>query len=210
MPDSHNRVQWVYSSSSNQELEERYDQWAAEYDKDLAEEFEWNAPQTAVDLFVKHVPAGARILDAGAGTGLVGECLAQSGYSDLYAMDLSLGMLEEARGKGLYNDFRQMTLGEELGYGTDSFDAVISVGVFTTGHAPAQAFDELARITKPGGFIVFSLRVDLYEEGGFKEYQGDMEEAGKWKLAELSEPYYPLPKGEPDVIHRIWAYQVTA
>ena len=39
MPDSHNRVQWVYSSSSNQELEERYDQWAAEYDKDLAEEF---------------------------------------------------------------------------------------------------------------------------------------------------------------------------
>ena len=210
MPDSHNRVQWVYSSNSNQELEERYDQWAAEYDKDLAEEFEWNAPQTAADLFAKHVPAGAKILDAGAGTGLVGECLAQSGYGNLYAMDLSLGMLEEARGKDLYKDFRQMTLGEELGYDTDSFDAVISVGVFTTGHAPVHAFDELARITKPGGFIVFSLRVDLYEEGGFKEYQGGMEEAGKWKLAELSESYYPLPKGEPDVIHRIWAYQVTA
>ena len=210
MPDSHNRIQWVYSSTSNQELEERYDQWAAEYDKDLAEEFEWNAPQAAVDLFVKHVPAGAKILDAGAGTGLVGECLAQSGYQDLYAMDLSLGMLEEARGKGLYNDFRQMTLGEELGYETDSFNAVISVGVITTGHAPAHAFDELARITEPGGFVVFSLRVDLFEEGGFKEYQEGMEAAGKWKLAELSEPYYPLPKGEPDVIHRIWAYQVTA
>ena len=210
MPDSHNRVQWVYSSNSNQELEERYDQWAAEYDKDLAEEFEWNAPQTAVDLFAKHVPAGAKILDAGAGTGLVGGCLAQSGYRDLYAMDLSLGMLEEARQKDLYKDFRQMTLGEELGYETDSFDAIISVGVFTTGHAPAYAFDELARITKPGGFIVFSLRVDLFEEGGFKEYQEGMEAAGKWKLAELSEPYYPLPKGEPDVIHRIWAYQVTA
>ena len=210
MPDSHNRVQWVYSSNSNQELEERYDQWASEYDKDLAEEFEWNAPQTATDIFAKHVPAGAKVLDAGAGTGLVGECLARSGYQDLYAMDLSLGMLEEARGKGLYNDFRQMTLGEELGYETDSFDAVISVGVFTTGHAPAHAFDELARITKPGGFIVFSLRVDLFEEGGFKEYQEGMEESGKWKLAELSDSYYPLPKGEPDVIHRIWAYQVTA
>ena len=210
MPDSHNRVQWVYSSNSNQELEERYDQWAAEYDKDLAEEFEWNAPQTAADLFSKHVPTGAKILDAGAGTGLVGECLAQSGYRDLYAMDLSLGMLEEARRKDLYKEFRQMTLGEELGYDTDSFDAIISVGVFTTGHAPTHAFDELARITKPGGFIVFSLRVDLYEEGGFKEYQSGMEEAGKWKLAELSESYYPLPKGEPDVIHRIWAYEVTA
>ena len=210
MPDIHNRVQWVYSSNSNQELEERYDQWAAEYDKELAEEFEWNAPQTAADLFAKHVPVGAKVLDAGAGTGLVGECLAQSGYSDLYAMDLSLGMLEEARRKDLYKEFRQMTLGEELGYDTDSFDAVISVGVFTTGHAPAHAFDELARITRPGGFIVFSLRVDLFEEGGFKEYQEGMEAAGKWKLAELSEPYYPLPKGEPDVIHRIWAYEVTA
>ena len=134
----------------------------------------------------------------------------QSGYQDLYAIDLSLGMLEEARRKDLYKEFHQMTLGEELGFETDSFDAVISVGVFTTGHAPAHAFDELARITKPGGFIVFSLRVDLYEKDGFKEYQAGLEEAGKWKLAELSEPYYPLPKGEPDVVHRIWAYEVTS
>ena len=210
MQDSKDRVQWIYSSTSNQELQERYDQWAAEYDKDLAEEFAWNAPQTSVDLFAKHVSTGAKILDAGAGTGLVGERLVQSGYQDLYAIDLSLGMLEEARRKDLYKEFQQMTLGEELGFETDSFDAVISVGVFTTGHAPAHAFDELARITKPGGFIVFSLRVDLYDEGGFKEYQAGLEEAGKWKLAELSEPYYPLPKGEPDVVHRIWAYEVTA
>ena len=132
------------------------------------------------------------------------------GYRDLYAMDLSLGMLEEARRKDLYKDFYQMTLGEELGFETNSFDSVISVGVFTTGHAPAHAFDELARVTKPDGIIVFSLRVDLYEEGGFKEYQSGLEEAGRWKLAELSEPFQPLPKGEPEVIHRIWAYQVTS
>ena len=208
--ESHRRVQWVYSSTSNRELEERYDKWASEYDKDLAEQFQWNSPRTAVDLLAKHVPTEAKILDAGAGTGLVGECLAQLGYRDLYAMDLSLGMLEEARRKDLYKDFYQMTLGEELGFETNSFDSVISVGVFTTGHAPAHAFDELARVTKPDGIIVFSLRVDLYEEGGFKEYQAGLEEAGRWKLAELSEPFQPLPKGEPEVIHRIWAYQVTS
>ena len=56
MQESHDRVQWVYSSTTNQELEERYDQWATEYDKDLAEEFAWNAPKTAVDLFARHVP----------------------------------------------------------------------------------------------------------------------------------------------------------
>ena len=115
MQDSHNRVQWVYASNNNQELEERYDQWATEYDKDLAEEFEWNAPQTAVDLFAKHVPAGAKILDAGAGTGLVGECLSPLGFTDLYAMDLSLGMLEEARGKDPIQGLPADDLGRAIG-----------------------------------------------------------------------------------------------
>ena len=209
MQESHNRVQWVYSSTTNQELEERYDQWASEYDRDLTEEFDWRAPQAAADIFAKHVPTEAKVLDAGAGTGLVGDILAPLGYRNLHAMDLSLGMLEEARRKGLYRDFHQMTLGEELSYETDSFGAVISVGVFTTGHAPPHAFDELVRITRSGGFIVFSLRVDLYEVGGFKEYQVGMEDSGKWNLVEVSDPFHPLPKGEPEVVHRIWAYQVT-
>ena len=210
MQESHNRVQWVYSSTSNRELEERYDQWASEYDRDLAEDFDWRAPQDAVDVLVRHVATGAKILDAGTGTGLVGDILASLGYRNLHAMDLSLGMLEEARRKGIYQDFLQMTLGEELDYETDSFDAVISVGVFTIGHAPPHAFDELVRITRSGGFIVFSLRVDVYEEGGFREYQVGMEDSGKWKLAEVSDPSHPMPKGEPEVVHRIWAYQVTS
>ena len=111
---------------------------AAEYDKDLAEEFEWKRPaDSGGPIFAKHVPTGAKVLDAGAGTGLVGECLAQSGYRDLYAMDLSLGMLGGGPGKRTSTkSSSQMTLGEELGYETDSFDAVVSVGVFTTGHAP--------------------------------------------------------------------------
>ena len=76
MEESHNRVQWVYSSTSNEELQERYDQWAAEYDRDLAESFAWNAPNKAAALLAKHVAKPARILDAGAGTGLVGSRLA--------------------------------------------------------------------------------------------------------------------------------------
>ena len=92
---------------------------------------------------------------------------------------------------------------------TGAFDAVISVGVFTLGHAPASAFDELARITKPGGHIIFSLRTDMYEEGGFKEKQAAMESAGAWKLAQVTDPFQPLPKGEPEVLHQIWVYQVS-
>ena len=36
---SKDRVQWVYSSGSNEELSERYDEWAKDYDQDLSETF---------------------------------------------------------------------------------------------------------------------------------------------------------------------------
>lgn len=204
-----NRVQWVYSSRNEQELEERYDQWAEEYDADLDVDFGWISPQRTSDIFAKHVPREASILDAGAGTGLVGQCLYDLGYRNMTAMDLSQGMLEVARQKNVYQAFDQMVMGERLDYDTDRFDAAVIVGVFTQGHAPAGSIDELVRVTKPGGHIVFSLRTDTYLENGFKEKQEALESAGQWKLAEVTEPYQPLPKGEPEVLHQVWVYQVS-
>jgi SAM-dependent methyltransferase len=204
------RVQWIYSSRNNKELAERYDQWAKDYDTDLDKEFGWLGPQRAVQFFIKYVPKDAKILDAGAGTGLVGELLARQGYKDLVAMDLSKGMLKKARKKKAYREFHQMVMGEPLDYATDSFNAVISVGVLTVGHAPASSLDELIRITKPGGYIVFSLRPDVYRDNGFKEKQDNLEAAEKWKLVEASEEFQPLPKGEPDVYHQIWVYQIAS
>ena len=206
--ESQNRVQWVYSSSSNEELAQRYDDWAKDYDTDLEQDFEWVAPQRAAEVFAKYVPKSGRILDAGAGTGLVGKFLWENGYSHLVAMDISLGMLEEARKKNVYQEFHQMVMGETLGFSADYFDAVVSVGVLTVGHAPASSLDELIRITKPGGYVVFSLRPDVYETGGFKEKQAELESADKWQLAEESEKFQPLPKGEPEVYHQVWVYRV--
>ena len=207
--ESQNRVQWIYSSRNNQELAERYDQWAKDYEQDLAHDFEWLGPQRTAELFFKYVAKDSRVLDAGAGTGLVGQLLSREGYAQIAAMDLSLGMLEEARKKKVYQEFHQMVMGEPLGFDTDSFDAVVSVGVLTVGHAPASSLDELVRITRPGGHVVFSLRPDIYESGGFKDKQAELETVGKWKLAEEGEKFQPLPKGEPEVFHQVWVYQVT-
>ena len=205
----HNRVQWVYSSTNDQELEDRYNEWAGEYDSDLDSEFGWLSPKTASEALAKHVPNDGAILDAGAGTGLVGEVLSGLGYKNLVAMDLSLGMLDEARKKGIYREYHKMTLGEHLDFPDNKFDAVISVGVFTVGHAPISSFDELVRITKSGGYIVFSIRPDTYETEGFKEKQSALENEGKWTLSDVSDKYQPLPKGEPEVLHQVWVYQVT-
>ena len=204
-----NRVQWVYSSQNEQELEERYDQWAEEYDADLESDFGWISPQRTSETLAKYAGKDESILDAGAGTGLVGECLHQMGYTNMTAMDLSTGMLEVARRKNIYRALDQMTMGETLDYETDQFDASVVVGVFTQGHAPASSLDELVRVVKSGGHIAFSLRTDTYLENGFKDKMDALESAGLWKLAEVTDAYHPLPKGEPEVQHQVWVFQVS-
>jgi SAM-dependent methyltransferase len=180
-----------------------------DYDADLAEAFGWIGPEKAVEVLARLVPKTAKLLDAGAGTGLVGQALAARGFTRLIAADLSEGMLKEASKKGVYCEFRHFVLGAELAFETDSMDAVISVGVLTRGHAPASSLDELVRITKPGGYIVFTLIPELYVTGGFKEKQAELEKANKWILAEVSERFRPLPKGEPEIYHQVWAYRVS-
>jgi SAM-dependent methyltransferase len=102
-----------------------------------------------------------------------------------------------------------MVLGETLAYPSASFDGVISVGVLTVGHAPASALDELIRITRPRGHIVFTLRPDVYEANGFKEKHAELESDGKWSLIEVTDPVPVLPKGEPEVCHQVWVYLVS-
>ena len=208
MQNSHDRVQWVYGSTTNRELEERYDQWAAEYDQDLDEVFVWLAPDNAARVLAGLVPADAAVLDAGAGTGLAGQRLAAVGFTNMAAMDISQGMLDVAESKKVYSSFHQMVMGETLGFDADLFDAVISVGVFTLGHAPIHSFDELVRVTKPGGYIVFSLRTDMVNDG-YQDYFNKLESGGQWKLAQVTEPFQPMPKGEPEVFHQVWAFQVS-
>ena len=209
MTQEQNVIQWVYASKNEQELRDRYDEWARTYEADLDNEIGWFGPLRAVEAGVRYISKDARIVDAGAGTGLVGKLLAEEGYCDLVAMDLSEGMLKEAREKNVYKEFHQMTMGEALEFPSDSFDAVITVGVLTVGHAPASSLDELVRVTKTGGHIIFTLRPDLYKEGGFKEKRAELEALGKWKLAEVGEPTQILPKGEPDVFHQVWVFEVT-
>ena len=207
--NSDNKVQWVYASENNRQLQERYDEWAQDYDDNLESDFGYVMPRMAAETFERFVPKDARILDAGAGTGLVGVELNRLGYTNLEAMDLSRGMLNEARRKGVYGDFHQMVMGEPLDLDTDSYAAAICVGVLTLGHAPAHSLEELARVVRPGGFVAFTLRPDIYEQNGFREKQRQLESEGAWELAHVTEEFLGMPKGEPDVYFQVWIYRVT-
>ena len=64
-------------------------------------------------------------------------------------------MLVAAANKKKYRDARQLTLGEPQDFADGHSAAVFSAGVFTEGHAPLSGFDELVRVTRAGGRIVF-------------------------------------------------------
>ncbi len=204
-----NKVQWIYESRDRAELQARYDEWASEYDADLDRDFGYLGPQRGADILAKYEPASARVLDAGAGTGLVGAALKEKGYGSIVAMDLSQGMLDEARKTGAYEGFDQMVLGETLGYETASFDATICIGTFTLAHAPASGLDELTRVTKPGGHIVYSVRADVFVESGFQAKHDELAAAGKITVVEGTTPEHLLPKGEPELEHQFWVLRVT-
>ncbi|MDQ4083610.1 MAG: class I SAM-dependent methyltransferase, partial [Actinomycetota bacterium] len=116
--------------------------------------------------------------------------------------------LELARKKGAYKDLHQMELGKQLDLPTDAFSAVVATGVFAAGHAPPESFDELIRVTRPGGHMIFSVRTDVYEEGGFKEKQEALEREGRWQLLEMSEPFSHVRYEDPELKVRVFAYQV--
>ena len=199
----------IHTARDTKELAERYGQMAQNYDDSLQGEWGWTPPEYIADVFSRYVAKDSRILDAGVGTGLVGEALVTRGYSDLFGIDISKAMMQKAREKRVYRELHLMELGKTLKFSNDFFDAVIAVGVMAIGHAPAHALDELVRITKPGGHLIYTLRPVVYENKGFKEKHAALEALGKWMLMERTDVFVPMPKRKPDFYYEVWVYEVV-
>jgi SAM-dependent methyltransferase len=201
-------LQSAFATRGGQESGELYDSWAEDYERNVAS-WGYTTPAVAAGLFGRYVkPEDGAVLDAGAGTGITGEILALLGYEDIVGIDVSPKMLELARRKGAYRELREMELGGRLDFPDDAFGAVVSTGVFAAGHAPPESFDDLIRVTKPGGYMILSVRTDVYEEGGFKEKQEALETEQKWQLIDVSAPFAHLRFEDPDLKAQIFTYRV--
>ena len=188
------RVGDVYGAKGNLEaLSRAYDAWAEDYDVDLGK-VGYLHPAVLSATVARHIPSlEAEILDVGCGTGQIGTVLHAVGYRNVRGCDLSYGMLRVAKSKKVYRELSREVLGEPLGYEEGSFDAVISAGTFTHGHAPASAFDEIARILKPGGLFLTTIADDIYIEEGFERAFVRLEEAGLWSRIEPTRMFAPTP-----------------
>lgn len=198
----------VYSAKNKAELETAYDEWAAKYDDDMHHVCGWTAPNEAAQSLKKVISTDQCILDAGCGTGIVGEELSALGYTNIVGIDLSKGMLEKARLKNVYTKLLQMDLEKPLDFPSQLFDAVISVGVLTIGHVSPAALKELIRVTKKLGYIVFTMRIDVYENNGFKQAQEALEKKKAWKKTWKSPPFTALTDEGENIECNTWVYQI--
>ena len=202
-------LQSAYGAGSGREAGEVYDNWAEEYEQSVTS-WGYTTPAVAAGLLGRYAkPEDGAVLDAGAGTGIAGEILTLLGYGELVGIDVSGKMLELARNKGAYKNLREMELGGRLDFPDDAFAAVVATGVFAAGHAPPESFEDLLRVTKPGGHIVFSVRTDVYEGGGFREKQEALEREERWRLLETTEPFAHLRFENPDLKVRVFVYRVS-
>ncbi|MEV1022954.1 class I SAM-dependent methyltransferase [Streptomyces sp. NPDC050264] len=111
------------------------------------------------------VPAGARVLDAGCGTGRVMIRLAELGY-DCVGIDLDASMLDVARAQAPQLPFFQVDLAEFdpalVGIAAD-FDLVVAAGnvlpLLTPG-TEATVVKRLAAALRPGGLLVAGFGLD--------------------------------------------------
>ena len=191
--DIHERV---LKASSKEELMAAYGEWAEKYDNDLIGEMGYVAPMISSKLLQRYIDRkDARILDAGCGTGVVGECLNKDGYSNLEGVDYSQQMLDKAREKCIYSTLNLSDLTKTLDISDNVYDAIICVGTFTCGHVGPEAFSELIRITKPGGYICFTVREQAYEEDGYRSKMRKLENDGIWELQELYSTDYIQQEG---------------
>lgn len=201
----------VYAAESRDELRAIYDDWSASYEEDLVG-WGYIGPSLNCGLISRHVrPADGTILDAACGPGNLGKLLHLLGFRELVGIDISEGMLAKARARGIYRDCRAMALGEPLDFADDSFAAAVAAGVFTAGHAGPEGFDELVRVVRPGGHLVFSLSSAVYEAQGFRAKLDALEEAGALALVDSTDWTFVITRypGDTPPRHRLFVYRIS-
>ena len=136
-----------------------YDEFADWYERERHHGYHALVDRLETELACRYA-GGARVLEAGCGTGLILRRVAEVARS-AHGIDLSRGMLRHAAGRGL--PIAQANV-SALPFPSEQFDLVYSFKVLAHVEPIEQVLYELARVTRPGGRLLlefynaFSLR----------------------------------------------------
>ncbi len=197
LPDNQqDRVSWVIRAPDNEELRRRYDLWAQQYDDDVGNIEDYLAPRETVAVAAATFDTSARIMDAGAGTGLVGQAMKKAGFETLVAADYSEEMLKIAASKGIYSEIHCCDFSTETELPAGSFDGFVTCG--TTSQVPCASLREYARVLRPGGKLVFAAATDAWNDCGYADVFAELETAGQISLVSRGEAFQMMPTTEPE------------
>jgi ubiquinone/menaquinone biosynthesis C-methylase UbiE len=104
------------------------------------------------------IPAGEKVLEIGSGGGRCTLALAQRGYL-VHAMDSVTGMVDSTEQLAIQAGVQSSvstSLGDahKLAFENATFGLVLAIGVIPYLHSPEKALREIARVLKPGSFLL--------------------------------------------------------
>ncbi len=143
-----------------------FDSYADHFDDHLVGHLGYRAHEMVTRVTVDLLPrdSGARVLDAGCGTGLCGPLL-RPAAARLVGVDLSSGMLAKARSRGIYDALEHEELVRFMSGTAECFDAVVSADVLCYVGDLSPLFRAAARVLASDGLLVFT--VERREGSGF-------------------------------------------
>nr|WP_255636111.1 tetratricopeptide repeat protein [Azospirillum sp. 412522] len=137
-------------------VRQTFDLFAEEFDRKLAE-LDYRAPALLAGILTDDAPADdLDVLDAGCGTGLCAAALRPYARR-LVGVDLSDGMLERARGRGLYDALHAAELVGFLAARPGAFDLVVAADVFCYFGVLDEALAAVFASLRPGGRLAFTV-----------------------------------------------------
>lgn len=144
--------------SRNKYVESLFDDYAEEFDDHLVNVLHYQAPELlrlAIGREMEADDAAWDVIDLGCGTGLCGH-LFRDLAAHLIGVDLSDGMLEQARKRNIYDDLRQGDMKQALADKDNAYDLIIAADVFIYIDDLSDIFGACARALRPGGWFAFT------------------------------------------------------
>ena len=140
-----------------------FDQYAPRFEDALLGDLDYRAPQllfkavVAVRVAARKPAFFKRAIDLGCGTGLGAAAFAKE-VDHFIGIDLSPGMIEEARATGLYEELEVDDMVAGLSSKAEaSADLVLAADAFVYVPQLAPALTQVQRVLAPGGLVAFTV-----------------------------------------------------
>jgi len=193
-------------SSTHQTVEQYFDNVCHKFESAMRY-WGYCMPELLSTAIIDHIGPSqdVKIVDLGCGDGAVGEALRAKGFSNLAGVDISQGMLDIAKDRGIYGSLQKADLSEDLPLEDESFDCAVSSAVST--YLDNTALRKWIPAVKKGGHLCIVHKASVWSK--WTDEQDRLEKSGVLKSVWTSKPlpYLPSLDGTGTDKAKIFIYQ---